>query len=94
MPHVPQDYEPRGRATEPRTDRLTKNTGVVVQAGVIVSTLLGGGIWFHNRLTVLEMDRAARDERDKYILQKLTDIGNRIDQRLSYHAPSPPGPTP
>jgi hypothetical protein len=73
----------REPAIEPKSQRISKKTEIAVQAGVIASILLSLGVWMHTRVNCLELEAARRDERDKYILQKLESISDDMKEHLN-----------
>jgi hypothetical protein len=77
MSHPP---ESRSRNSSERsiTDRLTKSTGVVIQAGVLASMVIGYSIWMHQRVNYLELQSERQGERDKYIMKQLDDVISEV----------------
>jgi len=77
MSHPPESH-PRRDSVRSITDRITKSTGVVLQAGVLASMVIGYSIWMHQRVNYLELQSERQSERDKYIMKQLDDVISEV----------------
>jgi hypothetical protein len=60
------------------TKQISENSGILIRAGVLCAMVLSVSVWFHNRLTAVEMQQVEQKTDIRYIKESVDRIEKAV----------------